>query len=319
MKYTFESGFAHDIETYIKLRASLGNQEETFSRRLYAFDRYCIDQFPEALTLTQEICEGWCSLQKDESLTTLRLRTGILRGFSKYLSSLKKDTYVIPDGYTGTPKMYYPYLYTDEELSVFFEAADTMPPHKLSPCREYVIPVLFRMLYCCGLRPQEIPPLTVEDVDLDSGIIKIYDSKRHKDRIVPMSYELLDLCVEYNRKISVLIPGRQYFFQCKPGRKCTIQWIQVQFHRCWKRCGKQFKKDHHPRVYDFRHNYATHVIRRWMNDGLDVMSMLPYLSSYMGHSSLEYTAYYIHLVPDHLSQNGMTEWETGIEVTHYEK
>ncbi len=318
MRYTFASHFADDINAYIQLRKSLGNKEETFARRLHSFDRFCALHFPNDFILSREICEGWCTLQETENLATLRLRTGILRDFAKYLVSVQKKAYVIPDGYTGRPPRYFPYLYTDEELSSFFESADSIGPHKLSPCREYVVPVLFRMLYCCGLRPQEIPPLTVDDVNLETGIILVRVSKRHKDRIVPMSSDLMELCRDYDRRMDAILPGRTYFFQCRPETSCSVRWIQAQFYKCWKRAGKEFRKDHHPRVYDFRHNHATHVIRKWMNEGLDVMSLMPYLSSYMGHESIEYTAYYIHLVPEHLSESGKTRWETGIEVPSYE-
>ena len=319
MKYTFKSNFADDINSYIQLRTSLGNQEETFARRLHSFDEYCILHYPQTVTLTQEMCEGWCVLQENESLSTLRLRTGILRDFSKYLNSIGRVAYIMPEGFTGRAPQYLPYIYTDEELAVFFESVDSLGPHKLSPYREYVVPVLFRMLYCCGLRPQELPPLTVNDVNIDSGIILIYDSKRHKDRVVPMSSDLQTLCREYNSFMETIIPDRTYFFQCKVGTKCSVRWIQSQFHKCWKRIGMDFPKNHHPRVYDFRHNHATRVIRNWMDEGKDVMSLLPYLSSYMGHESIEYTTYYVHLVPEYLSESGKTGWETGIEVPSYEK
>ena len=51
-----------------------------------------------------------------------------------------------------------------------------------------------------------------------------------------------------------------------------------------------------------------------MNDKKDVMNLLPYLSTYMGHSSIEYTAYYIHLVPDNLKASGLTDWICSQEV-----
>lgn len=46
--------------------------------------------------------------------------------------------------------------------------------------------------------------------------------------------------------------------------------------------------------------------------------MLPYLSEYMGHSSLNATAYYIHLVPEHLTDTGLTTWGCMPEVPDYE-
>ena len=39
-----------------------------------------------------------------------------------------------------------------------------------------------------------------------------------------------------------------------------------------------------PRVYDFRHTFATECICRWMREGRDIDAMLPFLSAYMGHA-----------------------------------
>ena len=38
-----------------------------------------------------------------------------------------------------------------------------------------------------------------------------------------------------------------------------------------------------PRLYDFRHTFATHRLYHWMNEGKDLNVMIPYLSAYMGH------------------------------------
>ena len=38
-------------------------------------------------------------------------------------------------------------------------------------------------------------------------------------------------------------------------------------------------------------------------------SMLPYLQMYMGHARLSSTAYYIHLLPEHLVRAGGMNWK----------
>lgn len=37
---------------------------------------------------------------------------------------------------------------------------------------------------------------------------------------------------------------------------------------------------------------------RWSTEGKDIHAMLPYLMRYMGHTGIESTYYYIHLIPD---------------------
>ena len=53
-----------------------------------------------------------------------------------------------------------------------------------------------------------------------------------------------------------------------------------------------------PRAYDFRHHFACANIMKWSDEGKDIHAMLPYLMRYMGHTTLDSTYYYIHLIPD---------------------
>lgn len=44
------------------------------------------------------------------------------------------------------------------------------------------MPTLFRILYCCGLRPGEVLHLEVGDVDLKKGVLLVRASKNDNDR-----------------------------------------------------------------------------------------------------------------------------------------
>ena len=59
----------------------------------------------------------------------------------------------------------------------------------------------------------------------------------------------------------------------------------------------------------FRHAFASRNIIRWINNGKDVMELLPYLSAYMGHSELTSTLYYIHLLPENLRKSKAVDWD----------
>ena len=48
---------------------------------------------------------------------------------------------------------------------------------------------------------------------------------------------------------------------------------------------------------------------RWIDEGRDVMALMPYLSTYMGHVSLQETLYYIHLLPERLKSSPGIDWE----------
>jgi len=71
------------------------------------------------------------------------------------------------------------------------------------------------------------------------------------------------------------------------------------FGRIWDQAGlPRSTGGQQPRPYDFRHHFAYACIERWMKQRKDVAAMLPYLSRYMGHATIESTYYYIHTSPD---------------------
>jgi len=47
---------------------------------------------------------------------------------------------------------------------------------------------------------------------------------------------------------------------------------------------------------------------RWVDAGQDVTSLLPYLCTYMGHSELSSTFYYVHLLPERIRQTARIDW-----------
>lgn len=316
---TYISSFAPCIEKYIQFKCSLGYSASTYREGLKRFDRFCADRFPGAVRISEEMALAWSAKRDSESENGRIRRMLTLKGFLDHLSSIGIETYIFPDGLIGQYKPYVPYLYSIEELKCFFQGADTLPVHPVAKQRELIAPVIFRMQLCCGLRPQETVSLKQCDVDLQRGTLYIADSKVHKDRIVAMSQDLWGLCCKYEDAISRRLPDREYFFQrTEENIPVTALWQQQLFKVCIKHAGMSFPGGKRPRVYSFRHNFATLVIKKWLYEGKSTSAMLPYLSEYMGHSSLEDTAYYIHLVPEHLTDTGLTIWDCIPEVPDYE-
>lgn len=55
-----------------------------------------------------------------------------------------------------------------------------------------------------------------------------------------------------------------------------------------------------PRIHDLRHTFAVHRLTAWYKQGLDVQSMLPALSAYMGFVCLDAADRYLRLTPERL-------------------
>lgn len=316
---TYTSRFGEHIENYIMHRCSLGFSESTYRNALRRFDRFCASQFPDALSITEDLAQSWAEMRPSESRNGRIRRLITLNGFSAYLNAIGIESYTYPDGFIGQYQPYEAYLYGIDELKQFFQGADSLPAHPIAKNQELIAPVIFRLHLCCGLRPQETVALKCSDVDLKNGSIYIADSKVHKDRVVAMSDDMCALCRKYDETISKRLPKREYFFQrTEENVPVTILWQQTLFRRCIRQAGLEFTGEKKPRVYSFRHNFATLVIKKWIDEGKDVAVMLPYLSEYMGHASLEDTAYYIHLVPEHFTETGLASWNCMPEVPAYE-
>jgi integrase/recombinase XerD len=158
--------------------------------------------------------------------------------------------------------------------------------------------VLFRTIYACGLRCSEARRLRPDDVDTDTGILQVRDAKGGKDRQVPVSEALRVRLADYDAQV-VGRPGREWFFPGHAGLPLTLGNVERNFRRfLWQARISHGGRGHGPRVHDLRHAFAVHNLRFWFAQGDDVGALLPVLQTYMGHSSLSDTAYYLRLTAE---------------------
>jgi len=229
---------------------------------------------------------------------TLYGMTCTLREFSNYLFIHGYEkVYVIPPKTASLPIPEAPYFFTESEISAFFEKLDGVEPHGSFKGREIVLPAIFRLLYCCGLRCKEARTLECCNVHAEEFYIDVLQSKGPKSRRIFIGRELAEYLNEYNARISLLFPERRYYF---PHRDSCYGggMISANFRRFWRKAYPDFPRTTRPRAYDFRHHLAWANLNRWAADGLDINVMLPYLMRYMGHQDVSETLYYFRFVPE---------------------
>lgn len=306
--YICKSNFAEAIHDMLDFKESAGYAKSTHIPSLNNFDRFCVRFYPEQKVLTKEIVMHWLQKRPREHAGGLKKRANTIRQFGKYLNYAGIEAYELPSGFIGGRSSYVPYLFSDEELSAFFTATDNIKQHGVSPFSHNTISVIFRVIYCCGLRPNEGRLLKRKHVNLDTGELLIVNAKANRDRVVMMSDDIINLCRKYDILMGKILPYREYFFPNKKGEAYAPNSIENQFRKCW-RLAKKSKVERMPRVYDLRHRFATSVMMNWMSEGKDLFSLLPYLSAYMGHAHFDATAYYIHLLPANLANFSVINWE----------
>jgi integrase/recombinase XerD len=306
MTIAFSSGFATHIEAMLEWRTALGYSRRTLDYPMLSFDRFCQVRQPGEAILTRELATAWC--QFGTRIEWPAYKAHAIRELGKYLRLVGVEAFVLPAEWISRPIRKLPHIFTDDELTAFFCATDSVSSSRTSPFREYTIPVVFRLMLGCGLRPQEARLLHRRDVDLGGAIVTIEQTKRNKDRRVPVHASMADLLARFDELADLHRPGREFFFEDHPGEPYLARWLTAHYHRCRVRAGGVAPGS---TPYTLRHNYATRTMTRWIEEGRDLNVWLPYLSAYMGHDTYSSTAYYIHLLPERLAATGLTS-ATGI-------
>lgn len=298
MMERYISHFGPDIAAFVRHKRAVGWPYITSAQKLAAFDRFCAEHYPDELQLTRTLIMHWAERRPKEHVNTIIRRVTPIRQFAKYLNGLGIHGYVIPPGIPAKRTRYVPHIYTTEELTAFFHALDQCAYDPHCPTRYLVVPVIFRVLYCCGLRASEATGLTVDDVDLTTGTLRIRQSKGHKDRNVVLASDVLELCRTYDHSIRLRWPYRIAFFPNHRGLHYRPGFLDRNFHLFWDKAGLGPVSGNPPRVHDFRHSFAVHRLNQWVREKKDLAAYLPYLSMYLGHEHLTETDYYLHLVPE---------------------
>lgn len=135
---------------------------------------------------------------------------------------------------------------------------------------------LLEVLYSTAIRNRECFSLNVEDVDLESGYLRVNEGKGRKDRVIPLgkkACEYLKLYLERVRKEYCKNPDEKSLFLTNGGKRlsgqsinCTVKWI-----------GRRAGLLKPVTTHSFRRAAVTHM----MNQGAEVM----HLQKMLGHAS----------------------------------
>lgn len=297
--FIYTGPFKEFIKNFIALKQAVGYNYNAEARHLKRFDQFTFEKYSTAISLTKEIILDWCNKKSYEAQANQSSRVSIIRQFTKYVDSIGVKAYVMPKGYYPTAKQYTPYIYTADELSNFFAETDKCQYCCECPHRHFIMPVIFRMIYTCGLRASEARLLKVTDVDLENGILNIQQSKKDNSRLIPMSDWLTELCRHFSEKVHLNSVAEDYYFPALGNKPITLVNLYHNFRRfLWRARISHGGKGVGPRIHDFRHTYAVHCLKKWVEQEKDLTAYLPMLKTYMGHDSFQETAYYLRLTAD---------------------
>ena len=295
----FNSALAQPIQALIEQKRASGYRYESSGWTLYKLDQYCIEQNYPYAYITKELAQTWIARRPTEALATQRNRAIVVRQLGLYQARLGIDSYVLPPRSLPPKEHYQPYIFSDRELSDLFKQIDSCQYCAWVPLRHLIMPLLFRLLYRCGLRVSEALHLRVCDVDLEQGVLRVLDGKFNNDRLIPLSHNTWDRCRDFHQAVHQTSEEQNWFFPAPGERPLTRGNVYKNYRRfLWQARISHGGWGKGPRVHDLRHTYSVHCLRHWVREEADLAAMLPLLKTYLGHYSFQDTAHYLRLTAE---------------------
>ncbi|HEY3379808.1 MAG TPA: tyrosine-type recombinase/integrase [Armatimonadota bacterium] len=296
---TFGSVLAPLLQQHIAEKRALGCRYDSAAISLRALDRYLTARDVCHPSLTRDVVEGWIARRPNESPKTQASRCVVLRQFCLFVERQGYAPFLPDSRLVARPQSTFaPYIFSEQEIAALFAVIDTVRPHPRSPDRAQIIPLVFRLLYGCGLRISEALHLHVRDVDGTHGLLTIRDTKFRKDRLVPVAPSLTRRLQGYAQLVLASRAPEAFFFQAPDGGAWHSRVWYDLFRHALSQCGIAHRgRGQGPRIHDLRHTFACHRLARWLRDDMAVDLALPILSTYLGHESIYQTQRYLHLFP----------------------
>lgn len=150
---------------------------------------------------------------------------------------------------------------------------------------------MLTVFYGCGLRRNEAYHLDVSDINFDRQILHVRKGKNYKERFVPFNKTNAQILQEY------VYDFRPFFNHSKEinalfisvfGYRMSGQNMLIRLKILIQKSADFDLLDKNISLHTLRHSIATHLLQNGMS--------LEKISRFLGHSSLESTQIYTHLV-----------------------
>lgn len=299
--------FHEEITEHLAFRKKIlaPSSFEVNQRALLSFDQHLSLRERTGNYIDEDDVVSWVQpMYHDLAPSTIAPQVCYLRVFLQYLKHKGISVYIPKP--TKVPDNYIPYLFSDTEIEKIFAAADSFPMLNNSN-RHLELPMLLRMLYCCGFRLDELLKTQVGDVDFERGVILLRNTKNKKQRIVPLGDNLTAMLYRYCLALNRLTSPLNYIFPGKGTKnhlsKCTAE---AWFRELLRNAGIYIQPKEHTRgqcLHCFRHLFAIKSFAQMEQAGRTVKDSIPFLSVYLGHAGMTQTEKYLKFSSDMFPQD----------------
>ena len=233
--------------------------------------------------------------QKARATSTSRAISSLKRLYQYQLRQGKIS--VDPTLQIATPKLprSLPKTLTEQDVELLLQAPDVDTPLGMRDR------TMLEVLYASGLRVSELVGLSVAQVSLDMGVVRVM-GKGSKERLVPLGEEALDWVSRYLAEARVTLLNNQVsnaMFVTARGEAMTRQmfWYLIKRHARHGGLNKPVSP------HTLRHAFATHLL----NHGAD----LRVVQLLLGHADISTTQIYTHVARERLKQLHATHHPRG--------
>lgn len=178
---------------------------------------------------------------------------------------------------------------TQEEVQQLYKACDSHEP-SLEPY-DRRDKALLSVFYGCGLRRTEAVSLDVDDIQFDRKMVHVRKGKNYKERFVPLSKTNLGYLQDYmyeSRPLFLKSEKTEALFVSYRRKRMQGQSMLLRLHMLITRTGNFELMEKQVGLHTLRHSIATHLLENGMR--------LEDIAKFLGHSSLESTQIYTHLI-----------------------
>ncbi len=307
---------------YLELRRGVGfrlDRHEIHLREFVAFLRN-----RNVVRITTKLALDFATRHAEHGRKTQAGRLSVARGFARYMLGVNQRTEVPVFGLLpARSARAKPYLYTAAEVRRLLNAARARDSvyHPLRPWNLYCI---LGLLAVTGMRISEVLKLSPEDIDWEQQVLTVRKTKFGKTRLVPLHASTMKVLAAYARKREREVARRErknrrktlHFFFSKRGLRYDASYIHRVFCELSREVGLRAPgASHGPRLHDFRHRFAVETLVRWYRGGARVEQCLPVLSTYLGHTQVSNTYWYLSCSPALMAAAGArleSRWEEAL-------
>jgi integrase/recombinase XerD len=277
-----------DYIDYLHERALAAMTIDSYRRDLAGFTRFALDRGCFGVEdLRPEHIRAYLAEEKaaNKNPSTLRRRISAIRGFCRFLLMDKRQATDISSN-LQTPKISksLPFVLSVEQMDRLLSLPN------LSTALGLRDKAMLETMYACGLRVSELTGITVHDINLELGLIRVM-GKGGKERIIPIGSFALEAIAAYlqnSRHLLLKAQTSQELFLNRLGNGLS----RSGFWRILTAYGQRIGLDIHP--HTMRHSAATHM----MENGAD----LRIIQEFLGHSDIMTTQIYTHLSKSQLKR-----------------